>query len=313
MGRRVGAALLAVALSVVVAGCGQDTVGAPGPGVAPDLLALPDGFAPEGVAVDAAGSAYFGSRENGTLYRASPASGQGQVLSPGPGTPSLGLAVDGAGRLFVAGGRGGDARVVDTASGAVVAAYRFAERPSFVNDVALVAGAAWFTDSTNPVLYRVPLGPDGAPGPSGTQAEVPLTGAIAYRPGVNANGIESTPDGSALLVVQSTTGLLFRVDPATGSTTAVDLGGATLTNGDGITRDGSTLYVVQNRSNAVAAVDLAPDGSSGRVTGTVTDPRFDVPTTVAVAGDRLVLPNARFATPVTPGTPYTAVLVPRPR
>jgi hypothetical protein len=39
---------------------------------------------------------------------------------------------------------------------------------------------------------------------------------------------------------------------------------------------------------------------------TLTDPRFDVPTTVAVFGDRLYLPNARFGTPPTPETVYTA-------
>jgi hypothetical protein len=39
---------------------------------------------------------------------------------------------------------------------------------------------------------------------------------------------------------------------------------------------------------------------------TLTDPRFDVPTTVAVFGNRLYLPNARFSTPPTPDTVYTA-------
>ena len=38
-------------------------------------------------------------------------------------------------------------------------------------------------------------------------------------PGFNANGIALTPNGRALLVVQSATGLLFRVNPRTGEAT----------------------------------------------------------------------------------------------
>jgi hypothetical protein len=44
----------------------------------------------------------------------------------------------------------------------------------------------------------------------------------------------------------------------------------------------------------------------------VTDPRFDVPTTVASFADRLYLPNARFSIEPTPETTYTAVAIPRP-
>ena len=45
-----------------------------------------------------------------------------------------------------------------------------------------------------------------------------------------ANGITETPDHRALLVVQTNTGLLFRVDRHTGVATQVDLGGITLPN-----------------------------------------------------------------------------------
>jgi len=43
-----------------------------------------------------------------------------------------------------------------------------------------------------------------------------------------------------------------------------------------------------------------------------TDPRFDVPTTIAEYGKYFYLPNARFTTPATPETEYTAVGVKRP-
>jgi sugar lactone lactonase YvrE len=128
----------------------------------------------------------------------------------------------------------------------------------------------------------------------------------------NANGIAETPDGRSLLIVQSNTGKLFKVDPATGVTKEVNLGGEVLTNGDGLLVNGNTLYVVQNRLNTVAEFKLNWSGTSGKLVTKVTDPRFDVPTTVASFGKRLYLPNARFNTPPTPETPYNAVAIPKP-
>jgi sugar lactone lactonase YvrE len=160
------------------------------------------------------------------------------------------------------------------------------------------------------VLYKVPRFHSGR---IATQAEVvtvPLTGDFVPAPGFNLNGITRTPDGSALIVVQTNTGRLFRVDPATGATTGIDLGGETVPNGDGILVTDRTLYVVQNVDNQVAGIRLDPAGTSGTIKARVTDPRFDVPTTVARFGSLLYLPNARFTTPPTPTTPYSANAIP---
>ncbi|MEV0148917.1 MULTISPECIES: superoxide dismutase [unclassified Nonomuraea] len=273
----------------------------------PDGFALPDGFQPEGIAIGPGPVAYLGSRATGSLFRADLRTGKGAVFSQGPGTPSLGIKADGRGRLFVAGGTGGDARVVDARTGEVLRSYKLASAPTFVNDVVLTGGAAWFTDSAGPVLYKLPLGRDGSL--PAEAVKVPLSGAIRYAAGTNANGIVPSPDRRSLLVVQSNTGKLFRVDPSTGVTTETDLGGETLLNGDGLLLSGRTLYAVQNRLNQIAVVRLGQDGSSGRVTRRLTDPRFDVPSTVASFGDRLYLPNARFTTPPTPDTPYAVVSV----
>ncbi|MGK8490213.1 SMP-30/gluconolactonase/LRE family protein [Nocardia asiatica] len=282
--------------------------------VLPATFDLPAGFQPEGIAIGSAPFAYFGSRADGSIYRASLLTGRGDIVSPGPGTPALGLQVDRHGRLFVAGGTGGDARVVDTRTGAVLASYRLGTPPdTFVNDVALTPTGAWFTDSYSPVLYHLPVGEDAAPPPPAAVVRRPLTGDIRYQPGaINANGIVRTPDGAGLIVVQSATGLLFRIDPATGATRRIDLGVA-LPNGDGLLLHGSTLFVVQNRSNTIAVVELDPAGSTGTVVRRVTDPRFDVPTTVAAFGAHLYLPNARYGTPPTPATRYSSVAVDRPR
>ncbi|MFG2054372.1 SMP-30/gluconolactonase/LRE family protein [Micromonospora sp. NPDC048930] len=275
----------------------------------PAVVALPAGFQPEGIAASGR-YAWFGSRATGAIYRADLITGQGDQLSPATGTPSLGLKIDPRGRLFVSGGTAGDARVIDGGTGEVLARYQFASAPTFVNDVVLTGEAAWFTDSNKPVLYRLPLDPSGALPPADGFTTLPLSGAYQQvDTGVNLNGIARTPDGEALIVIQSNTGTLFRVDPATGVTTVVDVPGHTFVNGDGLLLLDRTLYVVQNRLNQIAVVELNDAGTAGTLTGTITDPGFDVPTTVAKALGRLYLPNARFTTPPTATTPYTVVTV----
>lgn len=287
----------------------------------PTEFPLPNGFLPEGIAIGDKPTAYFGSRADGSLFRVDLRTGKGEVFSKGPGTPSVGLKVDKCGRIFVAGGSAGNGRVVDASSGAILKSYQFtAPVDTFVNDVVIADDAAWFTDSRKAVLYKVPFGKRSGLTVGSADGELPaefttlpLTGDFVLTPGVNnANGIATTPDGRALLIVQSNTGKLFRVDPRTGATKVVDLGGEVLTNGDGLLREGRTLYVVQNRLNTVEKFTLDRGATSGVLKAKVTDPRFDVPTTVASFGNRLYLPNARFTTPPTPETAYNAVAIATP-
>jgi sugar lactone lactonase YvrE len=118
----------------------------------------------------------------------------------------------------------------------------------------------------------------------------------------NANGITTTPD-RRLLVVNSSNGLLYRVDED-GMAEQVDLGGYVVTNGDGLLREGRTLYAVQNQLDKFAVFRLSGDGRAGELRKTLTSPDFDVPTTIARSGGDLYLPNARFTTPPTPTTEY---------
>ena len=138
-----------------------------------------------------------------------------------------------------------------------------------------------------------------------------LTGDFQLVAGFNLNGIVASPDGKTLIAVQSNTGKLFTINPNTGATHLINLGGATLVNGDGLLLHGKTLYVVQNQNNQIAVVRLAPNLGSGSVTRTITSPSFDVPTTVASFGSRLYAVNARFTTPPTPTTTYSVVQVKR--
>jgi sugar lactone lactonase YvrE len=268
---------------------------------------LPAGFQPEGIAIGNSPYAYFGSRVDGDIYRASLVTGRGRVISQGPGTQSLGMKIDKYGRLFVAGGQGGDARVIDTRTGRVLRSYTLQTIPSFINDVILTRDAAWFTDSTNPTLFKLDLGRHGKL-PRAAKA-VPLSGDIAYTtPGPNANGISRTPDGRNLIIVQSNSGKLFHTTYR-GKTTEIDLGGQAVPNGDGLWLRGRTLYVVQNQRNLVAKVVLNKSGTRGKVVSRTGSPHFDVPTTIAEYGKRLYLPNARFTTTPTPTTPYNAVSI----
>ncbi|WP_173077045.1 SMP-30/gluconolactonase/LRE family protein [Phytohabitans rumicis] len=280
-----------------------------------DEIALPNGFQPEGVAIGAEPVAFFGSLADGAIFRADLTTGQGAVIGAAPGTPSVGLKLDDRGRLFVSGGRAGDARVVDSRTGDVLASYRLAAE-GFVNDVVLTPAGAFFTDSTNPVLYHLPIGADGALPPPDGVVRIPLVGEIEYGEGINANGIALAPDGQTLLIVQTNTGLLFTVDPATGQTArtgVVDLAGdGLLPNGDGLLVLGQTLVVVQNRANTLAVLQINRTGSQADLIDRLTDERFDVPTTVAAFDDLLYLPNARFGTEATPDTEYNAVAIARP-
>jgi sugar lactone lactonase YvrE len=171
--------------------------------------------------------------------------------------------------------------------------------------------AAYFTDSFNQVLYVVPIGCRGGMGAART---LPITGDLVFdmTPDVfNANGIEASPDGRRLLVVQSNTGKLFTVRARTGVSREVRLRGGTLEFGDGLLRSGRTLYVVQNQLNQIAVVKLGPWYAAGKVTRTITDPDFMVPTTVAKFGPWLYAVNARFDTTPMPDTEYTVVQVRR--
>ncbi len=293
----------ATAADAARAGLGDGTV-------VPTTIPLPDGFAPEGIAIGAMPFAYFGSTVDGSIYRANLVTGRGRIISQGPGTPSYGLKIDRDGRLFVAGGPAGDGRVVSATTGEVLASYTFTSEPNFVNDVILTPDAAWFTDSLNPVLYKLPLGGSGELPDQDDVVTVPLTGDVAFQEGFNVNGISRTPDGTGLLVVQTNTGLLFRVDPATGVTSTVDLAGEVLPDGDGILLSGRTLYVVRNVSNEVVVVRLDRTGRRGSVVDRRTDPRFDVPTTAARFDGQLYVTNSRFLIDPTPTTPYSAVAIP---
>lgn len=272
----------------------------------PETIRLPDGFQPEGIAIGNGTTFYVGSIPTGAVFAGDLRTGVGKIVVPGAsGRAATGLEHD-HGRLWVSGASTGKAFVYDAKSGALVREYQLATGPgaTFINDVVVTNEAAYFTDSNRNVIYKIARSKNGSPGAA---TSVPLTGDFQLVSGFNLNGIDATPNGKTLLAVQSATGKLFTIDPNAGTTKAVDLGGAVLTNGDGILLHGKTLYVVQNRDNKIAVVNLASDLTRGTVTRTITDPDLDVPTTIDRLGRRLYAVNARFGTATGSNARYDVV------
>jgi hypothetical protein len=286
-------------LAFVVAGAFAATALTASATTFPQRIELPDGILPEGIAI-AGDHFYAGSRANGAVYRGDLRTGEGAFFVPGQmGRVATGLEVS-RGRIFVSGANTGDAFVYDAKTGAQIAGYDFSAGGSFINDVAVTQGAAWFTDSLKPVLYRVPLGPNGEPGPPAAVQTVPLSGDFQQVGGFNVNGIDVR--GQTLVIVQSATGKLFTVTTAGVTKEIVLADGESVPSGDGILLDGNRLYVVQNVLNVVAKIKLSANFERGRVLERISNPDFDVPTTIAERGTFLFAVNARFGTPQTPTT-----------
>jgi outer membrane protein assembly factor BamB len=295
-------ALLAVTLSAVLASPAAAHPPAQSP--FPKLIALPTGFQPEGIAMKGP-TFYVGSIPTGAIYRGDVRTGSGDVLvPPQPGRAAIGLKVR-RGLLWVAGGPTGKAFTYDARTGAPVAEYALAGGTPFINDVAVRHGTAYFTNSQAPEVFAVPIH-------GGPVRQIPITGDYQQTGGptaTNLNGI-AVADRDTLVLVQSNTGKLFAADANTGVAKQVDLGGADVLNGDGLLLRGRVLFVVQNRLNRIAVVVLSRDLSRGSVVHTITDPAFDIPTTITAFGRHLYAVNARFGTPSPETASYNVVRVP---
>jgi len=314
--------ILLVALLVLTGGCALIVPPAT-QRVAPSAsLDLPIGFRPEGIAISQNGEFFVGSLGTlaaedapivgGAIYRGELATGQGTLwVAAADNQMAVGLNLDPrTGYLFVAGGMMGDVRVYDSQTGELLAQYSVGGEGGFINDLAVLADGVYATDSFLPSLYRIPLTPEGQLVPNAVGEAMTLGGDYAVGDGsypFQANGIVATADGAALLIVNSNTGKLYRVEPATGVATTISLGEETVMFGDGLALHGTTLYVIENYANQVTVVELAPDLATGQISGVITqdDYAFNIPTTAALFGDALYVVNARYedSAPLTAGSP----------
>jgi Cu-Zn family superoxide dismutase len=176
-----------------------------GGGPLPTRYVLPGSAVfPEGVAYDERTQRVFvSSTTDGTVFagRSSdemlapflPAGGDGR-------TTAVGLEVDDAGHLWVAGGGTGLVFVYDANTGELIAKLAAGTAPTFINDIAVDRdGVAYITDSQRPVMYRAV--PNGAGGYN-LEQWLPLAGTpIMYSTGFNLNGIVVSSSGQYLFTV----------------------------------------------------------------------------------------------------------------
>jgi sugar lactone lactonase YvrE len=311
MKRRLGLILgLATVLSMIVVPAAgahdddDDNEGAKAKTVLATRIDLPDGFQPEGI-TSGGGRLYVGSIANGAIWQGSVRSADSKLLVKGePGRQAAGIHLDGRGRLWVAGANNHTIRVYNARTGELLETYTFPDA-GFINDLVITRNGVYATDSNNQWLAVVPLERRGAlPAPSAARV-LQLTGDYVVTPGLgifNANGIVAKKGW--LILVQSNTGKLFRVDPATGVTKLINTNGYSVVNGDGLALGHGKLYVVRNQNNLVAVLKLGSDLLTASRVGEITSPLLDVPTTATLARGKLLVVNARFGTAAP--TPATA-------
>jgi len=267
-----------------------------------------DNVFPEGVSLRPGTDQFFvSSTGTGTIYRGTLGKPNLKVFLPGGEdgrnvANGLRAARD---KLVVAGGVTGYVFVYDYKGNLV---RRFATGSGgLINDLAIAPnGDVYATDSMRGLLFRIAAkalskGPAKRLNPFLRLTDTPV--------GQFGNGVVAAGD-RYLLVVGTGSGVLGRVDLKTKRVRAVK--GITLPAGDGLARTGSTLYAV-NLATKVTQVKLSRDWLKATFVRDITSPTFHFPTTVQIAGSRLLVVNSQFDNRTkTPVLPFTLSAVRRP-
>ena len=270
-----------------------------------------DGVFPESVGVDPSnGDAYVGSLANGAIYRLK-AGGRVELFSAAGAdgrTSVAGVKVDGRRRLWAAGAYDGTLAVYYLVDAMRLSRGDVGARPSCVNDIAFgPSGDGYVTDSLVPMLFRV----DGESLALDAWVDLAEQG-VPWADGLNLNGIVLTADQRHLVACQTNLGRFWRVALDTGRVAEVALEGGPLEHCDGLAAAGSQLYVAINARNELAVVDLADDGSAGRVRRVIRSDAFAFPTAMAVLDDRLLVVNGQLdKMGGQPKLPFTVVAIAR--
>jgi len=241
---------------------------------------------PEGVAWDPASECVYAGGEGGEIYRVTL---DGEVAQVGSsGGSMLGVAVDGRGRVNACDDGNGEIARWDPLTNEVTTYARGVGG----QDMDCPNVAAFGPDG---MLYVTCSGEEGRPeilriAPGGESVER-WTDAVPGYP----NGALVTPDGSALIVVESHEQRLVRVaiqaDGSAGDVSVVASLPDTDADGIALATDGS-LWVTLYRPDGL--VRVAPDGSVEVVLDDHLAQTFDAPTNIAWVGpelDRVVVAN----------------------
>jgi len=283
-------------------------------------LADPNAY-PESIGVDARTGAFFtGSVVDGAVYRGTLSFSHAELfLQAGSDGRSgvAGVKVDGRSRVWLADAYNGRV-LVYSESGSLLHTFVLTGTGSpTVNDLAFSHGRVFVTDSARPFLYELREAAADEPGTTTVAPWISVEPTIDYKTGagplgVNLNGIVASPDGKTLLVVQTSTGILWRVDVANREITEVDTGGADLQFGDGLMRVGESLYVARNLPNQIVKLRIGRDWRSVEIESTTTNAAFAFPTALATLDGRLLVTNAQLNVAPNPQLPFTVVDLPLP-
>jgi Cu-Zn family superoxide dismutase len=277
----------------------------------PSQYTIPgDDVFPEGVSLRPGTDQFFvSSTGTGTIYRGTLDKPRLKVfLEPGKNgrVVANGLRA-GRDHLVVAGSVTGYIFVYDYGGRLV---RRFATGAGgLINDVAIAPdGDVYATDSTRGLLFRIPA--RAASKRTTATARLQPFVRLGDTPiGTYCNGLVPAGD-RYLVVVGLSTGVLGRVDLETKRVREVE--GVTVPAGDGLARTGRTLYAV-NSATKVTQFKLSRDWLSGTAVRDITSASFHFPTTVQVAGKRLLVVNSQFDNRgKTPDLPFTVSAVRRP-
>ncbi len=278
--------------------------------------ASPVGSKFEGIGADERrGLFYVSEVTGGEIHRGSVQSAQTEEWLEGDGTDgrftARGITVDHEGNVYVAGGPNGigtgrpDLWVYDK-EGALLAALRVpGTADAFLNDVAIGRdGAAYFTNSNDPQVFRVAEGEDGWEATLWADA----TGTITRSAGFNLGGIVLSADRSAFVVAQGNVGRMWRFDARTGVASEITTD-TDLVNADGLVRQGNRLTVVRNFSRMVATLRVSADGSRLVTLGQEPSSADRVLTTAKTLRGRILYVDSKFEEAVASG-PYEVVTDP---
>ena len=315
-----GVAILAAATAVLATapaaaahqhGGGSSTISLPGDPNAP-------GSKFEGIGLDErTGTFYVSETTGGEISRGNIRQDAARPWLGGDGTDgrwtARGITVDRKGQVYIAGGPNGIDHPgapdlwVYSSGGRLLAALDTGVDNAFLNDVAIGAdGAAYFTNSNSPQIFRVDQGRRGWQ----VSTFVDATGTIPTAAGFNLGGIVATQDGRAMVVARGNVGTLWRFDLRTKKVSLISgTDPSTLINADGLVLRGNQLLVIRNFSRSISTLKLSDHwNTADLLEQTPTDPNR-VLTTGKVAGSRLYAVDSKFdENPATP--PYEVVVLP---
>ena len=278
------------------------------------------GAPPEGFTIGN-GSTAFNSSVDGSIYKVDLRSGKGEVLVPAEPNfdiwsecYKLGLRFDPRSNyLYVAGCQVGNAMVFDADTGEQIMDYQLAPFGTVINDLAITRDAVYFTDFTAPFLYRLPLSRNGQPSGASGVLPIPLSGDSNGDPmasPLTANGIVATPNGDTLIIGDSATAQIYRVDPATGHSDRIIVDPPLVGFIDGIVMHKGLLYILTPFGDGfpgpdwIQVVALDKEMLTGTRVGIITDPDMDGVASGAMFGNSLYVNNARYLTEPEADTEY---------